>query len=168
LQHLNKYCNGKDEGNSQAHCHGPARRLPDDPHRAKKKKKNDDEVYVVRELAGFRPFLTSSTHAMTEPLEVGRHKAAFRGTGRPTWPRLVTTQARQAACSVRPFKMTPLIEIFAAASSGTLTVDKTPASLLDSIPIDTCNPFRAAMCACGVIMVPIVLISTQRNTRRNY
>ena len=37
--------------------------LPDDPHRAKKKKKNDDEVYVVRELAGFRPILNAEYSA---------------------------------------------------------------------------------------------------------
>ena len=28
--------------------------LPDDPHRAKKKKKNDDEVYVVEDIVDFR------------------------------------------------------------------------------------------------------------------
>lgn len=36
-------------------------------------------------------------------------------------------------------------------------VDKTPASVLDSIPTATCSALSAAMCACGVITVLIVM-----------
>ena len=41
-------------------------------------------------------------------------------------------------------------------------VDKTPASLLDSIPTATCRALSAAMRACGVIMVLIVRLQRER------